>query len=73
MTGRPPSNPFAAAKRNAAPEPLTAPPEQACTLFARKPKLPIEARDQLKLAYAAAHGRFAPGNRVGWILRKGNR
>ncbi|QCO14026.1 hypothetical protein D3869_01580 [Azospirillum brasilense] len=71
MTGRPPSNTFAVAKRNAAPELQTSSLEQACTHFARKPTLPIEARDRLKLAYAAAHGRFAPGNRVGWILRKG--
>ncbi|CAO3428873.1 hypothetical protein [Azospirillum argentinense] len=71
MTVRNSSNPFAAAKRNVDPDLPTAPLEQACTHFARKPTLPIEARDRLKLAYAAAHGRFAPGNRVGWILRKG--
>ncbi|NUB14544.1 hypothetical protein GAY28_18915 [Azospirillum brasilense] len=71
MTERTFSNPVAAAKRIADPELLTSPLEQACTHFARKPTLPIEARDRLKLAYAAAHGRFAPGNRVGRILRKG--
>lgn len=71
MTGRTSPTPFAAARQNAAPDLLAAPLAQACTLFGCKPTLPTEARDQLKLAYVAAHGRYAPGNRVGWILRKG--